>query len=169
MKTATRYRLYVLAGLFVLGQLFFFYKGVETLPFYNYGMYSAPIAAKDTFQQLEIYIDGQAWNYHRPTALAVDFIESQLDFYNNLERHDFKDPVRHTVRRRFGENSAWEPLLINSPEVKQAFPEWLGRYLKARGQVESGQKLALKRCRYIYQAGYPQRVACTEVAHYAVD
>lgn len=170
LKTAIKYRLFTLAALFVLGQLFFTYKGVETLPFYNYGMYSAPLAATDTFEQLEVFIDRKAWNYHEAWAFPADFLESQLAFYNKMQRLDFKDPVLRTVRSRFGSNSGWENRLGNTEEVRTLFPRWLSYYLKARGKVEIGQQVSLMRRRYVYtEAGWPKPVDTLELVRYAVD
>lgn len=169
-KVASKYGLHLFFVLFILGQLFFTYKEVETLPFYNYGMYSAPLSATDTFEQLEIFIEGQAWNYHAVSAFPADFIEAHLAFYNKLHHSDFKDPVSWTVRSRFGPNSVWENRLTNKIEVRERFPHWLGRYLKGHDVLEAGEQLTLMRRRYVYnQAGWPQPVDSVQLMSYAVE
>ena len=49
--------LFIFFSLFILAQIFFTYKGVENIPFFHYGMYSARHAAQESYTIYRIQID----------------------------------------------------------------------------------------------------------------
>ena len=56
--------LFTFIVIFCLLQAFFIFKGVETVPFFNYGMYSEPVS--NNFQEvLIIKLDDTILNYHQ--------------------------------------------------------------------------------------------------------
>lgn len=87
---------------FILGQFFFSYKQIETLPFFNYGMYARP---KSTPHQ--VYTQYQLYNaQHQPINLNqyVDaaFLEYQLSYYAQLYQQTPIDaPLQQTIQNRF--------------------------------------------------------------------
>lgn len=95
-------KLVVLLIAFLLGQAFFSYKQVETVPFFNYGMYARPAASTPfTYTHYQLYDEQQ-----NPILLqdypASNFLEYQLVFYAQLQsQHPVDAPLQATIHRRF--------------------------------------------------------------------
>lgn len=95
-------KLAVLLMGFLLGQAFFSYKQVETLPFFNYGMYARPATTP-----LPTYTHYQLYNKQQEPILlqnypASNFLEYQLIFYAQLKNQNPIDaPLKTTIHRRF--------------------------------------------------------------------
>lgn len=99
--------------IFLLGQAFFTYKQVETLPFFNYGMYARPAASPPTY-----FIHYQLYNEQQEPVLlqeypAATFLEYQLHFYATLQaQHPIDAPLKATIHRRFATFPSLETYLI---------------------------------------------------------
>lgn len=120
--------LFSLILFFIIGQAFFTYKQVETVPFFNYGMYSTPCLPQETYSTTSIYIDGQRSSladFRQP----IHFLQYQLNYYTKLYQNNGIDPVQWTINSRFGDNSSMSnylyPLLSNSPQSKDNFERWI--------------------------------------------
>ncbi len=101
-------KLFLLFLLFVVGQIFFTYKGVETLPFFNYGMYSAPLAKAETIEHYRLIINQKD-----------SFRLYELPFGNQVY---IEYQIKHYLRQEEG-------------DTKAAFGPWLKSYIEACGAV----------------------------------
>lgn len=95
---------------FVLGQIFFSYKGVETLPFFNYGMYSAPLKEKELYSRVSIYNEKDQY-IDLQTKKASRLIHYQLTYYANFVEQNYQDPTLQTIQSRFGSSNLSEYLV----------------------------------------------------------
>lgn len=117
------------------GQAFFSYKTIETVPFFNYGMYSSVFYKPDFQEVVKIDINGKPFDLQTLPNLAHDFVIKNCLFYHHLRQANFKDPVESTVERRFQSyiNTEWliflKNRLCNSYHAQQDFAEWVKRYL----------------------------------------
>lgn len=88
--------------LFILGQFFFSYKQIETLPFFNYGMYARPKASQN-----HIYTHYQLYNaqqnpIHLDQYVNAAFLEYQLSYYAQLyQQNPIDAPLHQTIQNRF--------------------------------------------------------------------
>ena len=138
--------------------MLFTYKGVETIPFFNYGMYSEPVKAKDHYEVYRIELDGEELNYFELPILTRDMLVTPLTRYRELEKLGFEDPIKGDIRKRFhGKVSdetlqQWIDQLANGPDRKVEFQEWLKRYLRRVRDCDS-QRLRVSIDRYQYSDG----------------
>lgn len=89
------------ALLFIIGQIFFTYKGVETVPFFNYGMYSSPISAQTSYTVAKLYQGEQQVPLSSITK-APSVLQYQLNYYHHLQQYQYIDPISKTIDQRFG-------------------------------------------------------------------
>lgn len=99
--------------LFVLGQIFFSYKQVETLPFFNYGMYSQPTQTQTLYTTVSIYDENNQY-INLYDQKATRFWQYQLSYYAQFVTQNYQDPTLQTIQSRFGQT---------------AFSNYLGQYL----------------------------------------
>ena len=128
-------RLFLLFSIFLVLQIFFTWKGVETIPFFNYGMYSARL-----FPQAEYHATVIRWNDSIEdiallSGLPVNYLFSILQRYSMLKQHNFSDPLDETVRERFNwvDNKTSGKImgrLENTPADEASFNNWLCSYLQ---------------------------------------
>ena len=124
-------------GAFVVGQLFFAYKQIDSMPFYNYGMYSGKAQLYKEYNTFFVEADGQPLDLRSMPCLARDFLLNNLYFYAELRRHGDKveATIRETVARRFsflseGARNYCIEQLSNSPVADEiAMRAWLARFL----------------------------------------
>lgn len=122
---------------FILLQTFFTYKGVETFPFLNYGMYSAPLNKPDSIELLTLRINGKNCNLAELPQLSEAYLQYNLHYYKNWQQNGYTSGVEATLRNRFeGRISAaalqgWIRQLCNAPEQEKAFGNWLAAYIQA--------------------------------------
>lgn len=94
----------LLVLLFVIGQSYFTYKGVETFPFFHYGMYAAPAAPDRRYTVTHIRAGHRADGAIIPLAQlgAPTFWEYQLVYYSQLRQQFPSNPsLRNTIQHRF--------------------------------------------------------------------
>lgn len=91
-------------SLFIIGQFFFTYKGVETLPFFNYGMYSAPIQQQKTYTTISLYNETDTY-VNLYTTKAPRFWQYQLAYYSSFVKNNYQDPTLVTIYQRFGKST----------------------------------------------------------------
>ena len=127
--------LFILFVLFVLGQIFFSAKMVQTFPFFNYGMYSAPQPRYETYTALQIDVNDEKFDPYEYQGFAIDFMYSNLWEYRKLQEHDWVDPNEKTVRKRFEGNvsdATLEDLLtqltIQRDDIDNFMP-WLTKHI----------------------------------------
>ncbi len=78
--------LFIFFLLFIIGQTLFTIKGVETFPFWNYGMYSAPMSTPKFLQYKYLEINGKEYSISR--ASSPLFLEYQLKYYLKKDKSD---------------------------------------------------------------------------------
>ncbi|BDS11146.1 hypothetical protein [Aureispira anguillae] len=125
----------VILLIFLLGQLFFSYKQVETIPFFNYGMYSEPCPKQTSYTTFAIYTEkGERINlYNSPSPF---FMHYQLNYYAQLIKQDSIDPIIHTIESRFGVATTFSryltKFLSNSKGSLTTAPIYLSNRLKLK-------------------------------------
>lgn len=123
---------------FIIGQLFFSYKGVETLPFFNYGMYSAPTPpshSQRSYTLVSCYnANGKhlALN-HLPSPYPIRLLQYQLHYYQQLKTNQWETPVLSSIQQRLGKGHTWEafflerlhPVYYDTAQAEQGFIQQL--------------------------------------------
>ena len=94
-------KIFFLAISFCILQAFFIYKGVESFPFFNFGMYSEKQAPKQTYSGIIIKTDGKNFNYYSLPFLTKEMLVEPLNHYALLKKNDFTDePITKTIEKR---------------------------------------------------------------------
>jgi len=141
--------------LFCVGQLFFTYKGVETLPFFNYGMFSEPKQQLKEYTLFVAKVDGKKINLKNLNNHNYQFIISNLKNYTALGKNDFNDPIIVDINRRFKGGVSDEMLkkitlkLSNSKASKLKFQLWLAKVIKEE-QGQPIKRLEIDVENYVY-------------------
>lgn len=127
--------LFFLFSFFCLGQIFFFYKGAETTPFYLYGMYSANQSPKEEYPVFVIEINRKVFNYDDLPSANREMIISSLEHYRTLVQNNFRDTILPVVEKRFKRKVSEENFqvianrLINDSTDRKPYQNWLKDYL----------------------------------------
>jgi len=135
--------LFVVIILFMLGQLFFTIKGVETFPFLNYGMYSEKMPACDSQTVYQLTICGQRVNITSLTNCEKDITLNSIQQYDRLKQSNGKEKEEETIDHRFKGKVSESTLvgikakLLNSPSAIERYPKWLMKYLADMRMVNS--------------------------------
>ena len=115
----------LIIGLVVQG--YFIYKGVETTPFFNYGMYS------EASQGIAVFSSIKAYNKNGQIIpcrgnFSNNFNRYQLHFFAQLIQSDSIDNIQAVIERRFGKQSPYSQFfskaLCNTPKDIQTFKKW---------------------------------------------
>jgi len=147
--------LFWLVLVFIIGQGFFTYKGVQTLPFFHFGMYSEVFAPKDHYELLSIYLDSMKIDQKNSNGIPFDFVIETLEYYQGLQQLQFKDPILATINKRF-ENRVGEitlsnitSRLANDSRDAENYKEWLMNLLQ-RNFNEDAKTLRIEIVTYEY-------------------
>ncbi|MGH1338270.1 MAG: hypothetical protein ACRBFS_19255 [Aureispira sp.] len=105
-------KLAALISVFIIGQLFFSYKQIETLPFFNYGMYARSSPPAATYTHYQLYNAQQ-----KPVLLSnyasATFLAYQLPYYHQLQQQKIINaPLKTTIQQRFATFPVLETYLI---------------------------------------------------------
>ena len=127
------------ALVFLLGQGFFIYKGVETVPFFNYGMYSSPATAATTYEVINLY-KGTDLVPLSQLSNAPAVLQYQLNYYNYIREQQYIDPISKTIEQRFGAypscaNYLQKQLLTSKTNLIH-FEEWLDEKYQANFSIK---------------------------------
>lgn len=100
---------------FLLGQVFFMWKGVETFPFYHYGMYAAPASTSGSYSTTHIRFDDSSSAIVPLQQLGNPiFWEYQLTYYTQLRQQlPFQATLKETIHHRFYSFPALEKRAYN--------------------------------------------------------
>ena len=136
-------KLFVALMAFIALQLFFTYKGVETLPFVNYGMYSEkmPVCNSQTVYQLTIC--GQRVNITSLTDCEKDITLNSIQQYDQVKQSNGKEKEEEVIDHRFKGKVSESTVadvkakLLNSPSAIERYPKWLMKYLADMRMVNS--------------------------------
>ena len=106
--------------LFVVGQIFFTYKGVETVPFFHYGMYSEPMPAKTNGYWL---ISGNDTLNDELTHLSRAFLFQNINHHKQLKKNEINSVPIYSAQEIF-----------KSEQTKQignqTLENWMAHYLQ---------------------------------------
>lgn len=125
-------------ALFILGQLFFTYKGVENTPFWHYGMYSAPHHEQPSYPVYRIEVG------HHP-VLSGSFFEQQREIvyntiaaYDGLQQLQWHDSLDRVISHRFSGSTAahLRTVLLNKPGMDTPYQKWLFSYIADMRMIE---------------------------------
>ena len=139
----------------MLGQGFFSYKGVQTLPFFNYGMYSEVLSSENSSVLYEISLGDSIIPFNTLSYFPEDYVQGSIHFYHELQKTDFQDPIIETIQNRFYEKIP-APMydhvlssLSNDWAAHKNFPRWLLKIMNdATGLKESKISVAAVSCEF---------------------
>jgi hypothetical protein len=133
---------------FIVGQVFFSFKGVETTPCFNYGMYSTPIESRSIYTKNVLLENGAPLSLEERVFFPKRFLTYQLDYYQHLLQRDTTDPVIYTIQKRFGQQSPLTlyltPFLSNNTTDLQNFIPWMEAYMNTKKLSIRQQSYQLK-------------------------
>ena len=127
--------LFAVVALFMLGQTFFTYKGVETFPFLHWGMYSSPVKIQDTFSVVSFKIDKEQIRISDLTDGQKRMVEGSFNWYHKLLLNHYFDSNALVIHQRFFDKLSDEryqsvvATLANDSSAIAAYPKWLFQYL----------------------------------------
>ena len=127
--------LFYIFCLFCTGQIFFLWKGVETTPFYLYGMYSAKQYPKESYRIFIIEINGKEFNYDKLPSANREMTISSLEHYCALDENNFRDTILPAVEKRFKGKFSEKNFQIMASRItndstdKIPYQDWLKDYL----------------------------------------
>ncbi len=120
---------------FIIGQIFFTYKGVETFPFLHYGMYSAKVLKPDTLEVTELKVDNRIIAIASLPDAQKSFVESSFNWYKGMLQNNNYDSTEKVVRQRFKGKlsdknySAVLSAITNDSVAIKKYPKWLFQYI----------------------------------------
>lgn len=135
--------LFAVVLLFMLGQLFFTLKGVETFPFLNYGMYSETVPACDSQTVYKLTISGQHIPLTSLTDCERDITLNSIQLYDQLKRNNGQEKVEDVIDYRLKNNinkitlASIKSKLLNDSSAVARYPKWLMKYLADMRMVNS--------------------------------
>ena len=159
--------LFVVVLLFCVGQGFFHFKGVETVPFFLYGMYSAPQHETTLFfgkASIIVEEDGEVLPLSDLPGLNKDMIQTSAGRYYGAERRSWGDPLAPELEYRFASWLSSDQLhllterLTNDADDAAAFRAWFRRYLERTYGRPLG-KISV----YLRAVGWPENISDSEI------
>jgi hypothetical protein len=167
--------LFVVFILFVIGQVFFTYKGVETFPFLHYGMYSAPVAKPDTLEVTELKVDSRRVAISSLPDAQKSFVESSFNWYNEMLQNNNNDTTEKVVRQRFkgrlseAKYSAVLSTITNDSAAIIKYPKWLFQYIADMRLVQNANMEA-RTMKVQYKKDFSlDTISSTQVFYYASE
>ena len=134
-KVYRQWRLFFWAILvFIAGQFFFMFKGIQNIPFFLYHMFSTTHAPADSVQVFLVKTPQGYFNTNELGGREREMLLNNLGYYFAGKAAGFKDPLQPTVYHRLA--SRWPEQhrkfisegLLNSPQAFNSFPAWWQRY-----------------------------------------
>lgn len=167
--------LFVVVTIFIAAQLFFTWKGVESFPFLNWGMYSGKAQNANETEIIQLKIDKQNICISCLPDVQGAIVQSTFNWFTALNQNNFTDTVSKVFDKRFKgkiSNRTYSFLhskILNNPINTQKYPEWLLQYLADMRLVENpvieGKKLTLR-----YSANSElDTIKSEEVFHYVAN
>lgn len=164
--------LFVLFSLFILGQLFFTVKGVETFPFLHWGMYSGKMEKVDSVQVFDINIGGQQVPISKLPDAQAALLSSSLAWYTTLKQNSYYDSTDRVLQARFGSmspafRSYAADKLINNKRTVMRYEPWLFHYLSDMRLVQNSTMLVQGKT-FVYNSDFTlHEVAAKPIITYA--
>ncbi len=117
-------------------QLFFTYKGVETAPFFHFGMYSTVQQKVDSVEIIQLQINQKPFLISNLPLLSQEFLTNNIFYFEQLQKNNFIDDNLKVVEKRF---QTWlspnlyqfiTQQLCNGYIHPNDFNQWLKNYLQ---------------------------------------
>lgn len=121
--------LFTLFVLFIVGQLFFTIKGVETFPFLNWGMYSVKPEGSPRVYTIEV--DEQVVKLSDLIDCRHQLVEGSLAKYEQLISTNYSEKEKATIEKRalqypfLIDKNKFEKALLNDSATLTKYPYWL--------------------------------------------
>ena len=93
--------MFVLVILFIVVQIYIMYKGVETVPFFIFNLYSGKIQPSDTTRLATFYINGKKFNTDNLINREQETLLGSYDYYIKLRSSGFIATDTSTINKRF--------------------------------------------------------------------
>ena len=152
--------------IFIIGQSFFTYKGIQNFPFYHWGMYSGFFPEKQSYVVYELHLNGERYDkFSKPTTMRDDW-------YILLNRYDRVDQAERNIdlvmSNRF-EGKFREYALENlksriksKRNIHESFPIWFEHYVRESLNQEFDE-LEVHKARYEYDLDRRKMIRTTSV------
>jgi len=114
---------------FIVGQIFFTIKGIETFPFLNWGMYS--VAPKGTPRVYTIKVDEQVVKLSDLIDCRRQLVEGSLAKYEQLTSNSYVEKERDVIEKRaiqfpfLIDRNKFEKAILNDSIALTKYPYWL--------------------------------------------
>lgn len=118
----------------ILGQAFFMYKGVQSMPFFLFFMYAGKTHASDTSSKTTIYVNDKMFTARMVNREAETLLAS-LGFYKGLKKNNLFAVQPATIEKRFRGRipdnlyNVFFERLTNTNINDSMFYNWWGKYL----------------------------------------
>src|SRR5690242_10866955 len=86
---------------FMLFQGFFMYKGIQSVPFFLFNMYSTRIAGSDTSPVYTVYLNGKLFPVDRLSGRERETLLGSFSYYQKLKDNNFHATDSLTISQRF--------------------------------------------------------------------
>jgi hypothetical protein len=124
---------------FIFTQSFFTYKGVQTIPFFNYGMFSEPAQNNRVSEKYIIKLDGKKLDIENSDNNIFPYmLYENLRIYKKLVDPNYNDVVLKAIDNRFKFKVSPETYnklvsqIWNNQETIDKFPTWLTKFIAKR-------------------------------------
>lgn len=123
--------------LFILGQTFVTWRGVEWFPFLNYGMYSGIAPKADTTEIIELELNGSEIKISQLPIMQFAITQSTFNWYSALKQNNFSDTISKVFNIRLKGKISTESYtylaskILNDSLKAQTYPAWLMHYLNS--------------------------------------
>lgn len=128
-----RFMFYIVL-LFLLGQFYFMYKGIETMPFFLMHMYSAPNATLSSFHQRHLFINGKDFDLRLLSDREKEMLMGSLNYFLGLRKSNFFATDTNSIKKRFKDRlpASWYAYiyknLTNASITDSTYLDWWCRY-----------------------------------------
>ena len=148
--------LFFIVIIFILGQAFFTYKGVQTFPFINFGVYSSKYSSKSTYKVYDVYLDDQKFNISDRKLTERDDWYILIGIYDGLYVKGNNKILITNIDSRFKnrlniDQYNWvKNRLLDQDNAAVDFSAWLELYFRSTLN-QSFDSIQLYRSYYQYQ------------------
>lgn len=145
--------------IFLCGQLFFMYKGIENVPFFLYHMFSTRHPARESYHVLAIKTEKGLFPRQQLSNREYELLIGSAEYYKQLKISG--DPTAKNLENRLGRTGnklmpfAKERLLNDSADLAN-YPEWWARYF---AEVTGNRYLEASLVEYLVQFTDSGRIA----------
>ncbi|HMO60645.1 MAG TPA: hypothetical protein PKC39_04545 [Ferruginibacter sp.] len=129
--------------IFIGAQAFFMYKGIQTIPFFIYSMFSTPHPVQDSVEVVLIKTENGYISPFNFSNREAEMLLNNVPYYSLLKQQG-SDITLPTVESRF-KNRLSPPLyqrvlqaLVNDSAAVNRYPQWWAKYFTSVQAVNRG-------------------------------